>query len=496
MGGKMNTKRLGLLFTSLVALASCPALAAAPVPQVTGPIAATDIPGTPTHNYPFFASNHDLASHGYVEQEYFIRGTADSYTVTDKLKDATANGSPQAYYTRVVVRRPADAKHFNGTAVVEWDNVTNNFDAENVWFDDWEDMMRSGYVWVGVTNQTLGVDALKKFSAKRYGEFDVGKAVAGSVPRGTDADAESYDIFTQIGAALKHPAGVDMLGGLKPKILLATGQSQSAGRLTTYVNSVQPLAKVYDGFLLDSSSTPVRSDTMVPVLKVMMEHDVLTGGAATRQPDTDKFREWEIAGTSHMSRHVRESREPLELRDNGLSLEAKMAPLCANPQIGTRTPAGEVIAAGFAALSRWSEGGKPPAIAPKLDVTQINASPKQSVVARNQDGLAMGGIQLASQVVPTQFNIGLGAPADPAEAKAGGEAIGAGACVRWGPSTDMTVDQLNAHYPSHADYVAKVKKVVAQNVKDGFLLPVDGAAMIKTAEDSRVGRDLVKAASN
>src|ERR1700744_3565137 len=172
----MRTMRLALLFTSLVALAG-PAIAAAPVPEVTGPVAAPDVPGTPSHNYIFFASNHDLASHGYVEEEYFIRGTADSYNFPDKLKDAVANNTPQPYVTRVVVRRPADAKRFNGTVVVEWDNVTNNFDAENVWFDTWENMMRGGYVWVGVTNQTLGVDALKKFNAKRYGEMDVGKAL-------------------------------------------------------------------------------------------------------------------------------------------------------------------------------------------------------------------------------------------------------------------------------------------------------------------------------
>jgi hypothetical protein len=59
----------------------------------------------------------------------------------------------------------------------------------------------------------------------------------------------------------------------------------------------------------------------------------------------------------------------------------------------------------------------------------------------------------------------------------------------------MTVDQLNAHYSSHADYVARVKKVVAQNVKDGFLLPVDAAATIREAEESRVGRETVKSAS-
>jgi hypothetical protein len=490
----MRIKQFGLLFSSLTLLAG-PVLAAAPVPQVTGPVAAPDVPGTPSHNYIYFASNHDLASHGYVEEEFFVHGTADGYTIADKLKDGVPMGKPADYYTRVVVRRPADPKRFNGTAIVEWYNVTNNFDAENVWFDTWENMMRSGYVWVGVTNQTLGVDALKKFNAKRYGALDVGKALP--KPGGPDADAESFDIFTQVGAALKHPQATDMLGGLKPKILLATGQSQSAGRLATYVNSIQPLAKVYDGFLLDATSTPIRSDAMVPVLKIMAEHDVLTGGAATRQPDTDKFRQWEVAGSAHMSRHVRESREPLELRDNGLSLEAAMAPLCANPQIGTRTPTGEVTAAGFAALSKWAEGGKPPAISPKLTVTEINASPKQSVAARDADGLALGGIRLAAMAVPTQINIGLGAPADASKAAAGGEAIGAGACVRWGPSTDMSVDQLNAHYASHADYVAKVKKVAEQNVKDGFLLPADAAATIKAAEESQVGREKpLKSASN
>ncbi len=489
----MAGKHIAFLLGSALTLAALPAFADAPVPQVSGPIAAPDVPGSATHNYIFFASNHELASHGYVEEEYFIRGTADGYNFPDKLKDGVPMGKPAPYVTRVVVRRPADPKRFNGTAIVEWDNVTNNFDAENVWFDAWENMMRGGYVWVGVTNQVLGVAALKKWNAKRYGDFDVGKDMP--KPGGPDADAESFDIFSQIGAALKHPREVDMLGGLKPKILLATGQSQSASRLASYINGIQPLAKVYDGFLLDASSTPIRGDSTVPVLRVMAEHDVLTGGAANRQPDTDKYRTWEVAGSAHMSRHVRESREALELRDNGLSLEAAMAPLCANPQIGTRTPVGQVTAAGFAALSRWAQGGKPPAMAPKLNVAEINTAPKQSVAARDKDGLALGGIQLAAMAAPTQINMGLGAPADASKAGAGGEAIGAGACVRWGPSTDMSVDQLNMRYSSHADYVAKVKKVVAQNLKDGFILPYDAAATIKEAEESMVGRNLQKQAS-
>jgi hypothetical protein len=487
------SKAFGFLLGAVLGLMAIPTLAGVPGPQVTGPVAQPDVPGTPSHNYSFFASNHDLASHGYVEEEFFIKGTATTYkTGGTATSDVLATNQP--YYTRFVVRRPINAKRFNGTAIVEWYNVSNFFDAENVWFDDWEDMMRSGYVWVGVSPQTVGVEALKKWSPKRYAGFTVGKEVAATPtspprpPGSPDLDAISFDIFTQVGYALKHPGSVDPLGGLKPKILLATGQSQSAGRLATYVNNIQPLAKVYDGFMLDAAATPIRSDLTVPVLRLMAEHDVVTSGAATRQPDTDKFRQWEVAGTSHMSRHVRESREAMELRDNGLSLEAKMAPLCANPQVGTRTPMGQVVAAAFAGLSKWAQGGKPPAIAPKLDITQVNKAPKQSVVAKNADGLAQGGIQLAAVAVPTQINLGVNAPSTASqEAGIHGEAIGAGACVRWGPSVDMTVAQLKAKYPSHAAYVDAVKKVTLDNVAKGYLLKADGDEQIRAAEMSKVG---------
>ena len=63
----------------------------------------------------------------------------------------------------------------------------------------------------------------------------------------------------------------------------------------------------------------------------------------------------------------------------------------------------------------------------------------------------------------------------------------AGACVRWGPSTDMPLSELKAKYPTHADYVAKVEKVVHENVAKGFLLKVDGDSQIKAAQDSQIG---------
>jgi hypothetical protein len=83
------------------------------------------------------------------------------------------------YKTRIVVRRPADAKRFNGTVLVEWDNVTNGFDAEKVWFFSWEQMVRTGYAWVGVSAQQFGVNALKTFSTARCATTKSGRCRKG-----------------------------------------------------------------------------------------------------------------------------------------------------------------------------------------------------------------------------------------------------------------------------------------------------------------------------
>lgn len=488
----MAGKRLGLLLGAALGIyavqaAASPVPVPVPVPQVSGPIASPDLPGTPSHNYIFFASNHDLASHGYVEQEFFIQGTARTFEFSPG-QTATLKDAGQPYVTRIVVRRPADARRFNGTVLVEWDNVTNLFDAENFWFFGWEHIMRAGYVWVGVSTQTIGVAALKKWSPQRYGALDVGKIVAsGAFGRGPDRDAMSYDIFSQVGQALRHPGGVDMLQGLTPKVLLAVGESQSASRLTNYVNSIHPLARVYDGFLLLSPlGQRIRDDLPSPVLKLDTEYDVVGSEAAVRQPDTAKFRTWEVAGASHVDQHLRASREAVELRDNGVSLEAKLAPLCAVPSIGTRVPTQYVVASALDKLSAWAAGGPPPPTAPRLTMTQILQRPHPSVIARDQDGLALGGIRLAALAVPTQFNVGVSKPAQ-ADNGPSREAIGAGACVRWGYSTDMSIAQLNAHYASHADYVARVRRAAEDNVKKGYVLPEDAAATIRAAQASHVG---------
>jgi hypothetical protein len=458
----MNRIAVVVLIVIAIALS---AGAAVPNPAVTGPVAAPGIPGSAAHNYTFFSTTHDLATHGYIEEEFFIEGAANRYNTPAQATGSVIDGN-HPYKTRIVVRRPASPRRFNGTVLVEWDNVTNNFDAENMWFFAWEHMLQDGYIWVGVSAQNAGITALKKFSNDRYGALDV--THAGSVM----GDALSFDIFSQAGQALKNPGPMDMLGGLKPVHVIAIGESQSAQRLSTYVNSIHPLANVYDGFLLLSSlNQRIRTDLSVPVWKISTEYDVGFGEANVRQPDSAMFHSWEVAGTSHVDHHLRQSREPLELRDIGTSSEAGFSPNCGIPTVGTRVPIQYVLASALDLLVKWVEKKAPPPAAPPLTTT-MNGN--QIVMSRDANGIALGGIRLAEAAVPTSVNNGTN--------------TGPGTCSRWGYYKAFDVATLNKLYPTHAAYVSAVEKITNENLRAGFILKADADHTIKEARDSAIGR--------
>jgi hypothetical protein len=453
------------LIALMLALLALPALAI-PNPAVTGPIAATGLPGNTARDYPFFATTHDLHTQRYIEQEFFVEGTANRYT-TSPTANATLVSSGHPYRTRVVVRRPAEQKDFNGIVVVEWTNVTNGFDAENVWFFGWEHFLRAGYAWVGVSAQRVGVDRLKTWSPTRYSALDV--TAGGTI---TD-DSLSYDIYSQVGQAIRTPGIVNMLGNLRPRTVIATGESQSASRLATYANSVIPLGNVYDGMLLLSPfGSPMRTDLPLPIFKVIFEWDLETGEAAARQPDTNRLHRWEVAGTAHVDHHLRLSREPLELRDLLVSSEANLAPQCGVPNIGSRVPNHYVMDAAFEHLVRWVQQGRRPPSAPLLQVASFGPG-NSAQLARDAFGHAIGGIRLSQIEVPTARNVG--------------ENTGAGACARWGYSLPLDLDTLERLYPSHAQYVDSVMRVTSQNLRRGYLLERDAAETVLEALESRVG---------
>jgi hypothetical protein len=419
-------------------------------PTLEGPIpgAAPSDPASPVlgETYPFFSTWLDLAASGYVEQEFYVSGFADAYSTA-----GTKLGSDVPYRTRLVVRRPVSQHDFNGTVLVEWQNVTAGYDLDALWN---RRHVRDGYVWVGVSAQRVGVDQLRGWSPARYGALDVtgGGAFV--------ADQLSYDIFAQAAQALSSPGAVDPLAGLDVERMLAIGASQSAGRMTTYYNVVLPQeTAVFDGYAFIVGSAPSRVGTE-PIFQVLSETDVFT--PLGRRPDSDVFRRWEVAGAAHSGWEGQEYRRPLSVRDLGA------APVynCTNPPF-SRIQLSQVIEAAYDHLARWVDGGAPPPHAPYLEFTGATKT-------RNELGLALGGIQLSQVSVPTALNTGSNS--------------GQSFCILFGTHVPFDDEQLAALYRNHGSYVSAVGHADASNVAAGYLLGADAQENQREAAHSDVGK--------
>jgi len=201
----------------VLTLVSAPVYGQVPTPTVAK--IASEAPGTPGRNYPFFSTDIRLANYGYVEEEFFYEGTANTYSSPPPGQDADLTKSGIGYRSRLLVRRPSQASRFNGVAIVEWLNVTNGYDTDVLWLYEKEFFIREGYAWIGVSVQDGGVSrpphGIKVWSPGRYGRLDL--TGAGAV---TDASL-NFDIFAQAGAAVRHVPAV--LGGLTPRYVIASG---------------------------------------------------------------------------------------------------------------------------------------------------------------------------------------------------------------------------------------------------------------------------------
>jgi hypothetical protein len=344
---------------------------------------------------------------------------------------------------------------------VEWTNVTGSRDLEMDWFQSAEHFIRAGYAWVGVSAQHVGVDALKAWSPSRYGTLDVTEG--GKITN----DALSYDIMAATSVVVRGKAKTDVMGGLKVERVIASGHSQSAGRLAGYVNSVHPLNPVFDGVVLHGGGGKIRTDLDVKVWKMLSETDVR--GPAARQDDTGKFRTWEVAGTSHVdSESARHFAEIARLNANPAANGAA-AGQCEKPTY-SQVPFRYVFDAAYDHMVRWIKDGTPPPSAPPIEFS--DATPP--TIVRDPNGIALGGIRLAEEAVPTAVNTG--------------QNSGPAFCRLYGSHIEFDQDKLAALYPTHKAYVAAVKDVTEKNLKAGYILKADAEATIAAAERFPIGK--------
>lgn len=455
--------------------------------------AVTPAPGNPL----LLLGGFDLASVGYVVEEFFVSATASCYTPASELGSDgrwTVTPSGQAdYTTRIVVLTPADAERFNGTVLVEWLNVSGGIDAPAVWMMAHREIIRAGYAYVAVSAQRVGVEggtsmlgadmSLKNQDPKRY------------APLHHPGDAFSYDIFSQVGELVKSAGPEGLLRGLSAQHVIAVGESQSAMFLTTYINAVDPLTPIYDGFLvhsrfgpaapLDSSSifdesvaqqaVTFRPELRVPLLAVITETDVFGGPRSgyyfARQPDNQWLRVWEIAGTAHADNYtiqvafIDSGSAPLEdmvaaYTPTNMLMGQQLAH-CINfaPQHHY------VLQAALEALHTWVGGGEPPPGAPVLQARETDAP--QPILDPN--GLARGGVRTPWVEVPIARTSGLG----------GEESL---MSMIFGSGELFDTDTLRRLYPGgRAEYLEAFAAALDTAIRSGFILPADRAEILQLA---------------
>ena len=90
------------------------------------------------------------------------------------------------------------------------------------------------------------------------------------------------------------------------------------------------------------------------------------------------------------------------------------------------------------------------------------------MIARDEDGNALGGIRLAEEAVPTAQNTG--------------QNTGPAFCRLYGSHIDFDQARMTALYPNHKAYVEAVKAVTEKNLKAGYILKADADATVAAAE--------------
>ena len=476
-------KLVALSFLCSCAAAVCSSLAWAqvPAPTVTAP---------PDLGAIAMSEAALVRAAGYTETEFFFEGTASSFRSAGELgtdgRFAVERADQAPYKVRMVVRTPADASRFNGIVFVEWLNVSGQTAAGPNFTLLFPELFREGYAYVGVGVQAAGIDAaqgLKVMNPERYASL--------SHP----GDSFSYDIYSQAAQALRKPSGLAPLGDLTSRVrfLIADGESQSAGRMVTYVNAVQPLDNLYDGFYIHSrnvSGAPlaqpgpgssgtavtlprivqIRTDTRVPVFQLQAETDVPRFVPA-RQPDDARVRTWEMAGTAHADRFL--------LTGGG---QRPVGIECASDDATTVVPINDgpqtfLLRAALRGLRGWMESGTAPASGEPMELAGDD-------LARDPvTGIARGGVRSPQVDVPVRTLHGIRGPAS-----GGGFCFLFGRTDEWNgnsdpfdggvadpsPTPEPILSQL---YPTRSAFLTQFEDALQQGITSRFLLAEDAEAI-------------------
>jgi hypothetical protein len=482
---------LGLLATSP---AQAQIASVEPAPAIGALFNSATVAGSP--------QSVDLAAQGYVEREFFIRGTARAGSA-----DAPV-GPPLPYVTRIVLRMPADPRRWTGVVHVE--PIHPQLGGTTHWWVIQNWAMRRGDAYVAMalgddvgtrTRSADGGPPLRQSETTRW--FNPERYAALSWP---DDDGIRMAVMADIVARLRdHPAGVLPRA---PRTVLAAGWSFTGSFLRTYINGGFHEARrradggpLIDGYLVGISSrwnsmgmipfTSAQPSVAMdderralrpidaPVIEFLTEFEVASGDGPQR-PDSDArigaHRLYELGGVIHSDALLPGGREARMLRPNLVQLASRGYPAermgadasaATCPWRSSDLPHGALARAVTANLLRWAQGGTPPPHAPELALAGRD-------VVHDARGNPVGGVRPAELELPLAV---YGAP--PAAER--------GRCGSRGTfplfvSRPLAATDARALYGTRARYMARYRRAVAALVRQGWLLQADVPALIAGAQ--------------
>jgi len=445
-------RRRGWLTSVLLLAVAASSVATASVPNPT-----ISEPPVGLRGHALWDSWWDLSEVGYEEHEFFVSGTASD----------TARAQTAPYTTRIIVTRPSDPERFNGAVLLDWVNVTAQFENAVDTVEARQYLLREGWAYVHVSAQAAGICCAGPFTPKLW---DPVRYEALSHP----GDAFASNIFSQVAQAIRSPQGIDPLGGLPgPRTLIAAGQSQSASRLDSYVRSEQPQAGLIDAFLIHGGGGKDHGEAgpAAPVLHLLSD---LEANASAPTSETN-YRLWEIAGSAHSDFWIgyaqvagQGPRWATGLKRSKADADAldavagnygeQLHPMLATCIVaGAAFPMRYAVNAALDHLLAWVDPSDPvaPPTGPRFEFAA-------GTLARDQHGNALGGIRLPPIDVPAARYVST-------------------SCGLGGITVPFTEAELLALYPTHDAYYQPMVARTADAVEAGYLLPEDSADLLARA---------------
>ena len=474
---------LAALSLSVPAGADVPAMPTAlPVPATAQPPLSSALrPGT---------EYSDLAKAGYVEEEYYLSGTAPAITASGE----TLFNAP--YITRILVRKPRDPAKFNGTAIIEPFSWYGERGAGWILTRDY--VLRKGYAYVGYTlninkpasdpkfppdDPTSGqedgrpnlyadivnFDFMRRFDYARYAPlgsyYDPARFTRGGAP--DPFVPQSQGIGAQLALLLKSNLPNGPMAGLDVRRVYVNSWAVTAQVWMDYLDQGRHQAwRMPDGSpLIDAYMTgrmafgevggdvvrvPRKMPEDVPFVTVYSQselmHDILEGIALPPDTDRPELRYYEVTGMPH-----------LRLADLGTQHHEYLAEDVgkgSDPRCRTLydEPAEVVIAALLDGMDKWVREGKAMPKAPRV------LRKGRTVVRDARSGNMVGGVRPPWIIAPAATYLT-------------DQETGCG--LIYDTKVPYAAAELRKLYGSYDGYVKRFEAAKAEAVRQGYLLPED-----------------------